>query len=139
MSMQLNTVKQRFHDKQWNYEDNRNLLNIVGKDCLDIEPACLYGLDKLGMNHLEIINISSCIGKKFLDMSQADIDNLNMLQEKYNCVFNFEQKQRYNDHEVKTHPIKTKLDSYVSHPRGDYWLKSSALLKLSDNYIFEEV
>lgn len=135
MDIQLNTVKQRFYDRQWKSEDNRNLLNIISKDRLNIEPACIYGLDQLGMNHLEIINISACIGERFLALPQADIDNLNMLQEKYNCVFNFEQKQRYNDMEVKTHPMKTKLDSYVSHPSGDYWLKSSALLQLSENYI----
>uniref|UniRef100_A0AB39AJR0 Uncharacterized protein n=1 Tax=Vibrio phage P018-4 TaxID=3229728 RepID=A0AB39AJR0_9CAUD len=135
MTMQLNTVKQRFYDRQWNSEDNKNLLNIISKSRLNIEPACLYGLDQLGMNHLEIINVSSCIGKRFIGIPQADIDNLNMLQEKYGCVFNFEQKQRYYDKKVKTHPMQTKLDSYVSQPSGDYWLKSSALLQLSENYI----
>lgn len=134
MTLSLSTVKQRFLNKSWNSEDNKNLLNIVNRDQLDLEPACIYGLDQLGLNHLEIINLSQSVGKRLLDIPTADLDFLNILQEKYGCVFNYEEKSAYHEGRSKRLPEYSKLNGYVSQPSGDYWLCSSALLKLSTNY-----
>lgn len=74
MTISLKEVKQRFADRQWKNKDNKRLLNIVSKDRLNIEPACLYGLDQRGLNHLEIINLTGCINKVFDKIPPADID-----------------------------------------------------------------
>lgn len=132
--LDLNIVKSRFAARVWNSEANKNLLNIVSADRLNIEPACLYGLDQLGLNELEIITITGCIGKRLIDLPPADIDFLNIAQEKYKCVFNLEEKLAYHEKRSKRLPEYSKLNGYVSCKRGDYWLKSSALLQLSDNY-----
>lgn len=134
MTLSLNTVKQCFLNKPWNSEDNKNLLGIVSRDRLDLEPSCIYGLDRLGLNNLEIINLSQIVGKRLLDIPTADLDFLNVLQEKYNCVFNYDEKIAYYEGGSKRLPEYSKLNGYVSQPSGDHWLRSSALLKLSENY-----
>lgn len=134
MTIKLEAVKKIFADRIWKSEENKNLLRIVSNDRLNIEPCCVYGLDRLGLNHLEIINLTSCIGKRLMDLSRSDIDFLNLIQEKYNCVFNFEEKQAYYEKRSKRLPEYSKLNGYVSEPQGDHWLRSSALLQLCDRY-----
>ena len=134
MVISLKEVKQRFTDRQWKNKDNKRLLNIVGKDKLNIEPACIYSLDQRGLNHLEIINLAGCINKVFTKLSTADIDFLNLLQDQYGLVFNLDEKINYAEGKKKTHPIKTKLNGYAWGKSGDNYLGASALLQLQDCY-----
>lgn len=134
MTIKLETVKQLFSDRIWKQEENKNLLNIVSKGRLNLEPACVYGLDRLGLNHLEIINLSQCVGKRLMALPTLDIDFLNTIQEKYHCIFNYEEKQAYYEKRSKRFPEYSKLNGYVSEPSGDCWSRSSALLQLCDSY-----
>lgn len=134
MTIKLTTVINRFKDRVWRSNDNKNLLNIVSRERLNIEPANIYTLDQLGLNHLEILNLNCCVGKKFTNMSPSDIDQLNYLENKYKMLFNQIEKQRFIDKEVKTHPMQTKLNSFVAYPSGNSWLLSSCLLQLQDYY-----
>lgn len=135
MTIPLKEVKQRFLDRQWKNEDNKRLFNIISKDRLNIEPACVYGLDQRGLNHLEIINLTSCINKRFDKIAPADIDFLNLIQEKYNLVFNLDEKIDYAEGKKKTHPMKTRLNGYAwgKNVDGNY-MGGSALLQLQDYY-----
>lgn len=119
-----------FRNKVWYNPDNRDLLNLVEQGRLNIEPACIKSLDKVGLNHLEIINLVPCIGKQLGSLPAADVDHLNYLQDKYGIVFNAEEKQSYTDKKVKRHPAMTKLNGYYYHNVNGYWLGSAALLQL---------
>ena len=136
MTISLKEIKQRYAARQWKNKDNKRLLNIVSKDRLNIEPACIYGLDQRGFNHLEIIMLAGCIDKRFVELPAADIDLLNLLQEEYNIVFNLDEKVDYAEGEKKTHPMKTKLNGYAwgRNTEGNYIGGSSALLQLGDHY-----
>lgn len=134
MGILLKEIKQCFADRRWKDKDNKRLLNIISRDHLNIEPACVYRLDQIGLNHLEIINLVGCIGKTFEKMPPVDIDFLNYLQSQYGIVFNLDEKVEYANGEKKTHPIKTKLNGYAGGECGGLYLFSSALLQLGDHY-----
>tara|TARA_R100000541_G_C1897352_1_gene84073 strand:+ start:89070 stop:89477 length:408 start_codon:yes stop_codon:yes gene_type:complete len=134
MTISLKEVKQSFADRQWKNKDNKRLLNIVSKDKLNIEPACIYGLDQRGLSHLEIITLSGCIGKVFDKLPPADIDFLNLIQDHYGLVFNLDEKINYAEEKRKTHPMRTKLKGYAWGKSGDNYLGGSALLQLGDHY-----
>lgn len=96
---QLNKALEVFSSKVWRSEDNKNLMNLIKDHRLNLAPCTLYGLDKLGLNHLEILTFSNFAGKKIHGLPSADIDFLNELEDRFNIIFGYEQKA--NDQYLK--------------------------------------
>ena len=96
---QLNKAIEVFSSKVWRSEDNKNLMNLIKDHRLNLAPCTLYGLDKLGLNHLEILTFSNFAGKKIHGLPSADIDFLNELEDRFNIIFGYEQKA--NDQYLK--------------------------------------
>ena len=91
---QLNKAIDVFSAKMWQSEDNRNLMQLIKEHRLNLAPCSLYGLDKLGLNHLEILTFSNFAGKKIHGLPSADIDFLNELEDRFNIIFGYEQKAK---------------------------------------------
>lgn len=91
---QLNKAIEVFSSKVWRSEDNKNLMNLIKDHRLNLAPCTLYGLDKLGLNHLEILTFSNFAGKKIHGLPSADIDFLNELEDRFDIIFGYEQKAR---------------------------------------------
>jgi hypothetical protein len=77
--------------KPWNSASNRALLE---NDKTNLAACTLHSLDKLGMNHLEIISISQLVGQRVSTMPTADCDFLNAMQDKYSIIFNYDAKTK---------------------------------------------
>ena len=74
-------------------------MHLIKDHRLNLAPCTLYGLDKLGLNHLEILTFSNFAGKKIHGLPSADIDFLNELEDRFNIIFGYEQKA--NDQYLK--------------------------------------
>ena len=125
---QLNRDLITFSNKNWLSSDNKNLLNLIKDHRLNLAPCSLYGLDKLGLNHLEILTFSNFAGKKIHGLPSADIDFLNELEGRFNIIFGYEQK-------AKGQYIRSK----VNHFCGSFTANGtpqfvSALFTLADLY-----
>lgn len=88
----IEKILPRFEAKQWRQASNRNLLEKIKSRQLNIEPATLFSLDQRGFNKLEIINLAPLVGKTIDKLPTADVDFLNLMQDKYGLVFNFDDK-----------------------------------------------
>ena len=97
----------RFDSKDWKLEENKRLLNLIKDQRINIEPCTLYGFDRMGLNHLEIINLSQCIGKKIHTLPASDCDFLNYIETKFNICFGYEKK-------IINKPHLAKVDHYCS-------------------------
>lgn len=93
---QLNQNIETFSNASWLSVDNKNLLNLVKEQRLNIAPSTLRKLDSLGLNNLEIISLAGLIGKRIDTLPTADIDFLNYLQDRFGIVFGYEEKQQRN-------------------------------------------
>ena len=115
-----------FDARFWNHESTRQWLNKC--TALNVAPCTLHGLDKLGLNTLEIIHFSGLIGKKIHGLPSADIDFLNELEERFNIVFGYEQK-------IKNQYLKAKVDHFCGsfNAEGNP-LFVTALFTLADLY-----
>lgn len=89
---QLNKAVEIFSARLWKSEDNKNLMQLIKEHRLNLAPCTLYGLDRLGLNHLEILTFSNFAGKKIHSLPGADIDFLNELEDRFNIIFGYEQK-----------------------------------------------
>ena len=116
-----------FSGKIWNSQDNKDLLNLVKEQRLNIAPCTVYGLDRLGLNYLEILSFSNVIGKKIHGLPSADIDFLNDLEERFGIVFGYEEK-------VKGRYTKAKVDHFCGAFKGDQPFWVSALFTLDRCY-----
>ena len=101
--MNLSSDIKTFKATVWNNKDNRDLLNLVQDKRLNIAPCTVYRLDQLGFNKLEIISLSACIGKIIHKLPTADLDLLDLLQDKYGVVFAYNKK-------IKGKYLSAKLD-----------------------------
>jgi hypothetical protein len=81
-----------FESRQWNNQENKNLLELIKDKRLKMAPCTLKNLDSIGFNHLEIIELDSCIGKVIHKLTTSQVDFLNIMQEKLGIVFNHEDK-----------------------------------------------
>ena len=102
---QLNKEIDIFSAKLWRLEDNKNLMNLIKKHRLNLAPCSLYGLDRLGLNHLEILTFASIAGKKIYGLPSADIDFLNELEDRFDIIFGYEQK-------AKNQYLRAKVDHF---------------------------
>jgi hypothetical protein len=81
-----------FESRQWNNQENKNLLELIKDKRLKMAPCTLKNLDSIGFNHLEIIELDSCIGKVIHKLTTSQVDFLNIMQEKLGIVFNYQEK-----------------------------------------------
>lgn len=102
---QLNKAIDVFYTKLWQSEDNKNLMQLIKEHRLNLAPCSLYGLDKLGLNHLEILTFSNFAGKKIHGLPSADIDFLNELEDRFDIIFGYEQK-------AKNKYLRAKVDHF---------------------------
>lgn len=76
-------------NETWQNPKNKSLCeNMI----TNLMPTSLLSLDKLGFNHLEIISLSQMAGKRMDTLPHSSIEVLDILEDKYNCVFNKEDK-----------------------------------------------
>lgn len=125
---QLNKAIDIFSAKLWHSEDNKNLLNLIKDHRLNLAPCSLYGLDKLGLNHLEIVTFSSFAGKKIHGLPSADIDFLNELEGRFNIIFGYEQK-------AKNRYLRAKVDHYCGGFTADNRPQFVSAIFTLDHYI----
>lgn len=109
---QLNKVIEVFSSKMWQSEDNKNLMKLIKDHRLNLAPCSLYGLDKLGLNNLEILSFSQFAGKKIHGLPSADIDFLNELEDRFDIIFGYEQK-------AKNQYLRAKVDHYCGNFTAD--------------------
>jgi hypothetical protein len=125
-----------FECKVWYNPDNKNLLNLIKDGRLNVEPACIKSLDKVGLNHLEIISVVLCIGHPLDKLPTADLDMLNLLEQKYKILFNAEEKLAWQDKRSHNKPCKhymfSKLNNFYSSYVNGNWLASHALLQIQE-------
>lgn len=134
---QLDKIKtdcKTFSDRLWNIEDNKNLFRLVIDGRINIAPCTIYKLDRLGLNHLEIIEFNNNIGKPIHKFTQAFCDFLNLVEETKGCVFSYEQKQKFSEGKLKYTSIK--LNGFDSCFRNGAYMKGTALFNL-DFYRFD--
>lgn len=98
----LNRDIRTFKDRQWQSEDNKNLLRIVADLRLNLAPCTVWMLDKHGFNNLEILSFSNMVGKVIHKLTLCECDQLNQLEETKGIIFGYEQKEY----------IKAKVDHF---------------------------
>lgn len=89
---EVKTAIPMFSQRQWHCDKNKNLLEKIKSRQLNMTASTLHLLDKYGFSYLEILSLNNLIGKRIDMLPAADIDNLNLLQDKYQVVFNFDDK-----------------------------------------------
>lgn len=124
----LNEDIKKYKRNFWKSEDNLQLLNLIEDNRLKIAPITIYNLDQDGWNYLEIISLSECAGKLICKLPTADIDFLNLMQEKFGYVFGAEKK-------FKNKYLRSKVDHFYSNidDNGKY-LRSTAILTTEKIY-----
>lgn len=131
----LNAIK-AFECKVWYNPENRALLNLIKAGSLNVEPACVKSLDKVGLNHLEIISVVLCIGQPLHKLPTADLDMLNLIEQKYKILFNAEEKlawqEKLSNNKACKHYMFSKLNNFYSGYVNGKWLASSALLLIKE-------
>ena len=81
-------MKNLTDSRTWMNPENRRLSEIQERDGrFGIGPMTINSLDRIGLNHLEIINLLLVIGVSPLKYTAADADHLNDLEERYNILF----------------------------------------------------
>lgn len=118
-----------FSSKYWKDQDNKKLLKLIGDHRLNLAPATLYKFDQLGLNHLEILSLSHCLGKKIHTLPSADLDLLNLIEDKTGICFGYDKKITNKYHLAKVDHFCSGFNS-----EGYYPTLSSALFTL-DLYI----
>jgi hypothetical protein len=125
-----NSPNQMWLDKPWKNPNNKNLCFCVIQDQarFQLTPSAIHNLDRVGMNELEILNLDGCLGKKIIQLPTADIEMLNMLEEKYNIMFNGDEKLRLAEGSIslRTH-LNKPLNNLLYSKVGDNWHGSSLL------------
>ena len=102
------------NSRTWMNPENRRLSEIQERDGrFGIGPMTINSLDRIGLNHLEIINLLPVIGVSPLKYTAADADHLNDLEERYNILFNAEYKYRYADGKLTVRGYLTKPIDHV--------------------------
>ena len=111
-----------FKNRTWKNQSNKNLIE---NKKLKIHVSSLKNLDDIGFNYLEILSISDLIGKTIHKLPKSDTDFLDLMQEKYQIVFNFEDKIK-NKRNIKLNNFVFNFDK-----QKNCWLGVSSLfLKL---------
>jgi len=109
---------QTFKNRAWLCNENKNLLSLIHGSQLNLAPATLYKLDQLGLNHLEIINFSACVGKKIHTLPTADIDFLNIIESKFKINIGYEKKAENKPHLAKVDHFCYGMNSEGFYPLG---------------------
>ena len=125
---QLNKAIEVFSSKVWRSEDNKNLMNLIKDHRLNLAPCSLYGLDKLGLNHLEVLTFSNFAGKKIHGLPSADIDFLNELEDRFDIIFGYEQK-------AKNQYLRAKVDHFCGRFTADNRPQFVSAIVTLDHYI----
>lgn len=130
---------QAWLNKPWNNLSNKELCYCVSKDQdrFQLTPSAIHNLDKVGMNELEILNLDSCLGKKICKLPTADIDMLNMLEEKYGVLFNGDEKMRLSEGFISLRTLLNKpLTNMLYAKVGENWHGSALLYSDSSRDYF---
>lgn len=125
---QLNKAVEIFSARLWKSEDNKNLMQLIKEHRLNLAPCTLYGLDKLGLNHLEVLTFSNFAGKKIHGLPSADIDFLNELEDRFNIIFGYEQK-------AKNQYLRAKVDHFCGRFTADNRPQFVSAIVTLDHYI----
>lgn len=86
----INAVQ--FALKCWRDPRNKDLMKLAIEHRLNLAPCTIFQLDQLGQNHIEIIQMGNCVGMLNVRLPTADCEFLDLMQEKFGIVFNYEEK-----------------------------------------------
>lgn len=115
--------------------ENRQLAEIQELDGrFGISPVSIATLDKIGLNHLEIITLSQIVGVQLLKLTPSDCDFLNGLEEDHRVEFVTEYKENVRSGKWKmTTYLNKKLDHVCYGPTADgCWLGVASLIKFEN-------
>jgi hypothetical protein len=107
-------ILELFKQKNWQNDQNKNLINLLYSKRLRMHISTLFVLDKIGFNHLEIMQLDGLLDQIVHKLPTFSVDFLNILQEKYAVVFNLKDKQRGQ------RTFKLNSISYHRHREGFY-------------------
>lgn len=126
----MNAACRAWLQKPWKNPDNKCLCEIAIREPerFKLLPNVMYSLDRRGLNHLEILSLNDVLDKPLSSLPTADIDNLNLLEQKYGILFNGENKIAVDDGEMTPVQAHRKpIDHMLYGFDGQNWLGCATL------------